>query len=107
MLAEEDPPTDIMRFHAQQCVEKFLKAFLTHRGVHVDKTHDLAKLLDDCCSHDTAFDVLRQTALNLTDYAVATRYTDFWLDIPPDEAGAAVEAASRTMAFVNERLGQA
>ncbi|MCX5758485.1 MAG: HEPN domain-containing protein [Candidatus Hydrogenedentes bacterium] len=59
MLAEEDPPTDIVCFHAQQCVEKCLKAFLTHRGSHVDKTHDLAKLLDDCCSLDATFDALR------------------------------------------------
>ncbi|MCX5758486.1 MAG: hypothetical protein NTU83_08280 [Candidatus Hydrogenedentes bacterium] len=45
--------------------------------------------------------------MNLTDYAVATRYPDFWLDIPPEEAGTAVEAASLTMAFVDERLGRA
>ena len=33
-----------MVFHAQQCVEKLLKARLIQLGQMVDKTHDLAAL---------------------------------------------------------------
>ena len=36
---------DSMRFHAQQCVEKYLKARLTEAGITFAKTHDLPALL--------------------------------------------------------------
>jgi len=35
---------DAVVFHAQQCVEKLLKAWLIQRGQQVDKIHDLAAL---------------------------------------------------------------
>jgi HEPN domain-containing protein len=37
-------------FHAQQCVEKYLKAALVSRGRAFPKTHDLIALRD-LCSH--------------------------------------------------------
>jgi len=33
-------PTDTVCFHAQQCVEKYLKALLTFLGIDFPKTHD-------------------------------------------------------------------
>ena len=36
----------IVGFHAQQAVEKWLKALLCHRQVNYQRTHDLALLLD-------------------------------------------------------------
>jgi len=38
---EEDCPTDTVCFHAQQCVEKYLKAFLVLRRINFPKTHDI------------------------------------------------------------------
>jgi HEPN domain-containing protein len=35
-------------FHAQQCVEKYLKALLVTRGLTFPRTHDLAALSDLC-----------------------------------------------------------
>ena len=35
-------------FHAQQCVEKYLKALLVARGLTFPRTHDLAALSDLC-----------------------------------------------------------
>jgi HEPN domain-containing protein len=38
-MLETDPPiTDIVCFHAQQCAEKALKAFLVVADIHVEKT---------------------------------------------------------------------
>jgi HEPN domain-containing protein len=34
-------PTDTVCFHAQQCVEKYLKALLVVEGIDFPKTHDL------------------------------------------------------------------
>ncbi len=35
---------EIVFFHLQQSIEKFLKAILSYRGVHYTKTHDLEQL---------------------------------------------------------------
>ena len=32
---------EILFFHLQQSIEKFLKAILSYRGIHYTKTHDL------------------------------------------------------------------
>jgi HEPN domain-containing protein len=37
---------EIVAFHCQQAVEKYLKALLVRRQVEFQKTHDIAKLLD-------------------------------------------------------------
>ena len=38
MLDTDPPITDIVCFHAQQCAEKALKAFLVVADIHVEKT---------------------------------------------------------------------
>ena len=37
--------TDTVCFHAQQCVEKYLKALLTYHQVEFPKTHNIQRLL--------------------------------------------------------------
>jgi HEPN domain-containing protein len=46
---------DAACFHAQQMVEKGLKAFLAHCAVAFPYTHNLAKLIDACARIDPAF----------------------------------------------------
>jgi HEPN domain-containing protein len=43
--ARKKPNYDAACFHAQQCAEKYMKAFLQEKGMTVDKTHDLVRLL--------------------------------------------------------------
>ena len=44
-LITDPPVTDTPCFHAQQCVEKCLKAFLVFADIHVEKTHYLPRLV--------------------------------------------------------------
>jgi HEPN domain-containing protein len=44
MASPENPNFDAVCFHAQQCIEKYLKGLLIARGVIPPKTHDLAVL---------------------------------------------------------------
>ena len=92
-------------FHAQQCVEKSLKAFLTSVDRHVEKTHDLTKLVELCRDLDQDFRDIKNIAVELVDYSVSTRYPDAWRDIPPDEAAAAVLSAKEALKFVKNKIG--
>jgi len=41
----EDCPTDTVGFHAQQCVEKYLKGLLCFRRIDFPKTHNITELV--------------------------------------------------------------
>lgn len=61
-------------YHAQQAVEKFLKAFLVYRNIDFPKTHDLDYLLQECKKIDNkVFDI---DLGSLTDFGVSIRYPD-------------------------------
>ncbi len=61
-------------FHAQQAVEKFLKAFLVFHNIDFPKTHDLDYLLFECKKLDAKnFDI---DLGSLTDFGVSIRYPD-------------------------------
>jgi len=44
LLKDDYPLTNIVAFHCQQAIEKYLKAFLIENDIPVIKTHDLIKL---------------------------------------------------------------
>ena len=46
VLAASDVDPAVAGFHAQQAVEKFLKAVLIRHGIEFRRTHDLAELMD-------------------------------------------------------------
>jgi HEPN domain-containing protein len=71
---------DVVCFHAQQCVEKYLKARLQEAGLEFPKTHDLDKLLNLARVVEPLWDSWRARLSLLTDYAVESRY-------PGDTAG--------------------
>ncbi len=61
-------------FHAQQCAEKCLKAFLTYHRISFPKTHDLLDLLELAKRADPALELLRSDLEYLEPYAVEFRY---------------------------------
>lgn len=65
---------DIVCFHPQQCVEKYLKARLVEAGIAFPRTHDLEKLLDLALPVEPQWGVLRPIVVAITDYAVEVRY---------------------------------
>ncbi len=102
---DADPPiTDAACFHAQQCAEKALKAFLVVTGTHIERTHDLPRILARCVTHDPTLTELADIAERLADYAVASRYPDDWREIPEQEAQAAVTDAIEVLRCIEGRL---
>jgi HEPN domain-containing protein len=69
-----DPSYDGVCFHAQQCVEKYLKGNLQEAGIIFPKTHDLVVLLDLSLSVAPQFEPFRLRLRLLSLAAVEIRY---------------------------------
>jgi HEPN domain-containing protein len=74
LRARKSPNYDAACFHAQQCVEKYLKARLQEAGIAFTKTHNLTVLLDLLLPVEPNYDPFRPQLLALTAFAVAYRY---------------------------------
>ena len=71
-----DPDLDdsLAGFHAQQAVEKALKAVLSHSGVVYRRTHDIAELLDVASDSGISDPPHADRLDELNPYAVEYRY---------------------------------
>lgn len=63
-------------FHAQQAVEKSLKAVCTLRSVEVRRTHDLAALAQSLVDHGVAMPISVDEFRTLNPFAVEYQYDD-------------------------------
>jgi len=72
--ARKNPNYDSACFHAQQCVEKYLKARLQEAGAPIPKTHNLEDLLNRLLPHEPQWAILKPTLIALSNYAVVFRY---------------------------------
>lgn len=72
--ARKNRNCDAVCFHAQQCIEKYLKAFLQNHRIPFPKTHDLLMLLEACLPKQPLREAWRQEMDMLTRYAVLFRY---------------------------------
>lgn len=61
-------------FHAQQSVEKFLKAAVVRLGRRPPPTHDLEELIDMLELLGADFRAVKQACLSLSRYAITARY---------------------------------
>lgn len=96
-------PTDTVCFHAQQCVEKYVKALLVLRSIPFPKTHDLGVLtrtLPDSWQPDLTPEQVRR----LTDYATVTRYPGDYEPVTFAEARAAITIARKVRKHVRALL---
>lgn len=94
---------DIVCFHLQQCVEKYLKARLVEAGISFPRTHDLEKLLDLALPIEPQWGVLRPIVVAITDYAVEVRYPGHSATAP--EATRLLRDAMRIRDLVRLSLG--
>lgn len=99
----DDCPFESVCFHAQQSVEKSLKAVLAADGVTPPRIHNLRLLVQ--LIHDRRDLAITAEELSpLGAFAVQSRYPGEWDPISRAEAAEAVETARRIMALVREAL---
>jgi len=72
--ARKHPNYDALCFHAQQCAEKYLKAYLQESNLSVSRTHNLIALLEPLLTDNPPLEMLREALLQLNIYSVAFRY---------------------------------
>ncbi len=99
----ETPPCRVIAFHAQQCAEKCMKAYLVFHGVDFPFTHSLRRLLDLSASPAAWAEQLRD-AEELSPYALTARYPGEDLVVSEPEARRAVEIAERVQQAVRGAL---
>jgi HEPN domain-containing protein len=94
---------EIIGFHAQQAVEKWLKAVMAKLGLPQQRTHDidqLGRLLEE---QGVELPVPRSRLAELTDFAVPLRYEDL-LDAEPLDRPATVALADEIGKWAADQL---
>lgn len=94
---------DIIGFHAQQAVEKWLKAVLGSRGIEFEYTHDLHRLIAEVTAAVGEFPFDIPEVVALTEHAVPLRYDEI-LDTEPLDRGATVTLVNDVGAWTQSML---
>ena len=72
--ARKNPNFDAACYHAQQCVEKYLKARLEEANQSIPKTHNLYALLTLILPFELSWNIMTVDLNILSAFAVAYRY---------------------------------
>ena len=103
IAADPDPHDDAIGFHAQQAVEKAIKAVLAFSQAAAPRTHDLAYLVELLAAHGVEVPAAIAEPEWLSPWAVTTRYDD--LDDTLDRR-AAIDAATSAIEWAQALVGR-
>src|SRR5262249_49546644 len=101
-----EAPTDTVSYHAQQCIEKYLKALLIFRGTPFPKTHNIHRLTT-LVPTKLRPEIDRKVKDRLTEYATVMHYPAVGPDVPLREARQVVALARRVRREVRRHLPRA
>ena len=99
----DDPVWDVICFLAQQCAEKYLKAFLEEHNLAFQKTHDLIVLLNLCGALLPELAAWRPALAALGTFASAVRYPG--VQTAQQDAEDALKTAEDVRAILRAKLG--
>ncbi len=103
MTLQNDPPCRLIAYHAQQCVEKCLKAYLVLKNIDFPYTHNISLLLE-LCQPSASWVKEIQFADKLSPYAVSTRYPGEDDEVTRDEAEEAIAIAEKARDTISKAL---
>jgi HEPN domain-containing protein len=96
-------PYRLIAYHAQQCAEKHLKAYLVFHAVDFPYTHNLARLIELAQQKREWPDSLLD-AEELTPYAITARYPGEDEPVSAEEANRAIVIAEQTLQMIRQAL---
>ena len=103
LAAGKDCPMESVCFHAQQCVEKYLKAFLCLRGLDFPWNHDIGELVA-LLPKEVSLALTDKDQERLTEYAVDSRYPGFAREISITEAAETAKIMGIARAAIRSAL---
>ncbi|MCX5828890.1 MAG: HEPN domain-containing protein [Deltaproteobacteria bacterium] len=98
-------PYRLIAYHAQQCVEKGLKAYLVYKGIDFPYTHNISRLLELCAEY-AAWTEQIEDAEELTPYAITTRYPGEDDEVTDEETSRAIGIAIHVKQVIRDALVQ-
>jgi HEPN domain-containing protein len=99
------PVWEAVGFHAQQCAEKYVKAFLDENNIPFEKIHDLVKLLALAAGKLPDLEAMRNELGYLTPFATASRYPG--VEVDSETAHKARQIAGKVRKILRATLGLA
>lgn len=103
LLASNEIDIQVIMFHLQQCVEKLLKAILSHRRVEISRTHDIERLITLCRESGEKLPDYVEDFVDLSLFAVEGRYALIHDDVC--DAEKFLRAAENLQSFTGMLLG--
>lgn len=103
LAPDQEVSDEIVGFHAQQAVEKWLKAVLGSRGVEFEYTHDLHRLIAEVTAAVGEFPFDIPEVVALTEHAVPLRYDEI-LDTEPLDRRATVTLVDEVGEWAESQL---
>ena len=100
LFREDEPILDTSVYHTQQCAEKAFKGYLAFKKQPIQKTHDLAVLVEICGQLDEEFRKFMDDAAILGPYCDAFRYPGNQDEPDVEEAADAITRAEKILSFV-------
>ena len=98
-------PYRLIAYHAQQCAEKYLKAFLVYHQIDFPYTHNIGRLLELCAEKGEWARHLSEGD-ELTPFAITARYPGQDESVTPEESLRAIEIASKIRDTIRKALGE-
>jgi HEPN domain-containing protein len=104
LVENDEIAPEIITFHAQQAVEKALKALLIQRQVDFPRTHIIGVLIGLCKESGYKIEENLEEASTLSQYAVASRYPRETDPITRDEAKLASDLANQILSWAETQV---
>jgi HEPN domain-containing protein len=101
LASDADQQDDVVGFHAQQTVEKSIKAVLALRESDIPRTHDLVLLARLAGNEDDEIPPELEEAQSLSPWAVAMRYDEMEARLDRD---AAIRVAAASLSWADGLL---
>jgi HEPN domain-containing protein len=96
-------PYRLIAYHAQQCAEKYFKAYLVYHRIDFPYTHNIARLLELCPDRNN-WDKDLDAAEELTPFAITTRYPGEDEPVSASEAKRAIKIAKLVRKTIRSAL---
>lgn len=99
----KEPLPDLVCYHCQQSIEKYLKAYLVWHNIAPPRIHNLEDLLKQCATQDTTFLQHLSDVQILNQYGITIRYPGFAASVT--DADEAVKLLRRLRRVLRKKLG--